>query len=65
MYEHIQNEVYWKHKNDTKSKYKVGDIVKYLGKKYKILRIDRHVHPICIGGGIRLTDDILDKENKC
>lgn len=62
-FDHIQDEVYWKYKNDKKSKYKVGDVVKIFGKKHKITRIDRHVHPICVGGH-RVTEEMLNKENK-
>ena len=39
---------------------KVGDMVLYDGHLLKILRIDGHVYPICLGGGIRVTMDMVE-----
>ena len=42
-------------KNNEKIPFKVGQEVTWKGSKYKILRIDKHVYPICLGGGIRVS----------
>jgi len=42
--------------------YKIGDTVTYKGDDYKILRIDGHVYPICLGGGIRVNEKMLGEK---
>lgn len=43
------------------SKIKVGDSVKFKGIWYRVRRIDGHVRPICLGGGLRVSEQDIER----
>ena len=47
-------------KSTEKPEYKVGDVVYYEGEFLEIKRIDGHVYPICLSGGIRVNVEMIN-----
>lgn len=39
---------------------RVGDLIRFDGALYVIKRIDRHVWPICLGSGLRITSEMAE-----
>ena len=55
-------EYMWKPWHNTKkiTNIKAGMTIMYLGEEYKVVRVDRHVFPICLGGGLRITEKLIE-----